>query len=482
MKTTFGKLLASPWFYVATILVVAAATAGVMLLGLNVVERRAEGERAVFELEELTEETVDPALWGRNFPRQYDSYRRTVDTERTRYGGSEAFSRLDADPRLLEIFAGYAFSLEYTEDRGHAYSLQDQKETRRVTEKEQPGSCIQCHASNTLAYYEAGVEAGAAPADDRPFTDPARLAAVFKGFEALCALPFEDAVERVEHPVSCIDCHDPETMDLRVTRPAFLNGIQELAASEQDLPHLPSIGRWRDGSRDEPYDPNRDASRQELRAMVCGQCHVEYYFAGEGKLVTYPWDEGVTSDAIERYYDDVGWTDWEHAVSGAPVLKAQHPEFELWSTGVHARSGVTCADCHMPYVREGAMKYSDHHVRSPLLNVPRACGTCHLYGEDEILARAQAIQDRTAELLDRAETATVELIRAIEAAAKAGATEEQLAAARDFQRKAQWRTDFVNAENSMGFHSPQEAARTLGLALDYARQGMVALAGLAPAE
>lgn len=472
MKTTFGKLLFSPWSYVVTIAVVAAATAGVMLLGLNVVERKAEGERAVFDLEELSEDTVDPALWGRNFPRQFDSYQRTVDTQRTRYGGSEAVSRLEADPRLVTIFSGYAFAIDYREERGHAYSLQDQDETRRVTEKEQPGACLQCHSANTLAYYTAGVEAGATPADDKPFTDPTRLAAVMKGFEVVCPLPFAKARQLVEHPVSCIDCHDPDTMDLRVTRPGFLNGIAQLAASDEALPHLPSIGRWREGSRDQPYDPNGEASRQEMRAMVCGQCHVEYYFKGDGKLVTYPWDNGVNSEDIEKYYDDVGWMDWEHAISGAPALKAQHPEFETWSTGVHARSGVACADCHMPYIREGAMKYSDHHVRSPLLNISRACGTCHLYDEEEILARAEAIQARTAELLDRAETATVELIEAIGAAEEAGATDAQLEKARALQRRAQWRTDFVNAENSMGFHSPQETARNLGLAIDYARQGI----------
>jgi nitrite reductase (cytochrome c-552) len=132
----------------------------------------------------------------------------------------------------------------------------------------------------------------------------------------------------------------------------------------------------------------------------------------------------------------------------------------------------------MPYVREGATKVSDHHVRSPLLDSRRACGPCHPYDEEEIVARAETIQDRTKDLLDAAETATVDLIEAIAAAKAAGATDEQLAAARGFQRKAQWRTDFVNAENSMGFHSPQETARNLGLAIDYARQGMISLGEL----
>lgn len=207
--------------------------------------------------------------------------------------------------------------------------------------------------------------------------------------------------------------------------------------------------------------------------MACGQCHVEYYFKGEGKLLTYPWQKGLKADQIESYYDEVGWKDWVHADSGAPVLKAQHPEFEMWSQGIHARSGVACADCHMPYKREGAIKVSDHHIRSPLLNISRACQTCHHYPEQEILSRATAIQDRTKALMLRAEDATVDLIKFLATAKSEGMNDEQLKAVRALHRKAQWRLDFVAAENSMGFHAPQEAARLLGEAIDYARQGQV---------
>jgi nitrite reductase (cytochrome c-552) len=148
----------------------------------------------------------------------------------------------------------------------------------------------------------------------------------------------------------------------------------------------------------------------------------------------------------------------------------------MWSQGIHARSGVACADCHMPYVREGAVKVSNHHVRSPLLNVAQACQTCHRVPEQEIKARALTVQDRNAALLTRGEKALVGLIDAIVAAQKAGATDAQLKAARDLQRQAQWRLDFVSAENSMGFHAPQEAARILAEAIDYARQGELAVA------
>ena len=147
----------------------------------------------------------------------------------------------------------------------------------------------------------------------------------------------------------------------------------------------------------------------------------------------------------------------------------------MWSQGIHARSGVTCADCHMPYMREGAQKITDHHVRSPLLNINRACQTCHKWSEDELRGRVETIQERTVGLRNRAMDALVALIADIKAAKTAGATDAQLTAAREFQRHGQFYLDFVESENSNGFHAPQEAARILGEAIDYLRQGQLAL-------
>jgi nitrite reductase (cytochrome c-552) len=443
-------------FYLGTIAVTAAVTTGIVALLMNIVQRKDEAREHFLKVVELDEDTIDPAVWGQNFPREYDSYLRTADDARAPRGGSEAIpSKLDADPRLRRIFAGYPFSVDYRERRGHAHMLEDQDNTERVRQFKQPGACLHCHASIIPAYRTAG------DGD------------VMKGFQAVCAMPLSDARKLVNHPVACIDCHDPKTLQLRVTRPGFLKGIRELAKSEQPVPHLASIERWRKDQRGQDYDVNALASRQELRSFVCGQCHVEYYFKPEGKLVAYPWSKGLRVEQIESYYDEIGFKDWVHAETGAPVLKAQHPEFEMWNQGIHARSGVACADCHMPYQREGAVKISDHHVRSPLLNIARACQTCHRYPEEEIKARAEIIQDRNKALMDRAEDALVQLLDALIAARTAGVPDEKLAEAWKLQRKAQWRVDFINAENSMGFHAPQEAARVLGEAIDYARQGQL---------
>ncbi len=464
----------STLLYLLAMVVVAAATVIVMLLLGNIRQRQEEARQDAFRVVPVDEDTEDPAIWGKNYPMQYDSYLRTADTARTKHGGSEAFQRLDEFPNWREIFAGNPFSVDYREERGHAYMLTDQRETERVEVAKQFGNCLHCHAAVLGAYREQGVAAGV-PADEEH-----RWEAIQRGFELVNTMPYSEATTLVEHPVTCIDCHNPDNMNLRVTRPAFFQGIQVLALSDDPVPHLPSIERWRADGRRGTYDPNTMATRQEMRSFVCGQCHVEYYFKpeAEARVLTYPWHNGLKVEQMIDYYDEVGFKDFTHKISGAPALKAQHPEFEMWSQGIHARSGVACADCHMPYERVGAVKISDHWVRSPLLNINNACQTCHNLNEDELRARVETIQDRTRALLDRGEEAVVALIRDIAAAQEAGATDEQLATARDLQRKAQFRLDYVFAENSLGFHADQETARILGEAIDYARQGQLEIARL----
>ena len=250
-------------------------------------------------------------------------------------------------------------------------------------------------------------------------------------------------------------------MQLRVTRPGFIEGIRALRASE--------------GIQN--YDVNKQATRQEMRAFVCGQCHVEYYFKGPEKRLVYPWSKGLKVDDILAYYDEAKFKDWTHAETRCASAQSATPEFEMWNQGMHARSGVTCADCHMPYKREGALKISDHHVRSPLLNINRACQTCHKWPEEELKARVETIQGRTFKLRNLAMDALTELIGDLKSMKASGKTDAELAAAQDFQRKAQFYLDFVEAENSTGFHAPQEAARILGESINFSRKGQVELRG-----
>ena len=311
------------FYFMAALVACLLAVGGAALL-VNILERKQEARNPFYRVVELNDETQDPEIWGKNFPLQYDGYRRTVDMIRTRFGGSEALprtptnadprsivaqSKLEEDQRLKVMWAGYAFSEDFREERGHAYMLADQTFTRRQLFAPQPGACIHCHASVYVPYKKLG------DGD------------LIKGFERMNPMPYSEARKLVSHPIACIDCHDPQTMQLRVTRPAFIEGIRALKIAQ--------------GVED--YDVNTMATRQEMRTFVCGQCHVEYYFKGAEKRLVYPWSKGLKVENILAYYDEIGFKDWTHADSGAPALKAQHPEFEMWSQGIHARSGVACA-------------------------------------------------------------------------------------------------------------------------------------------
>jgi nitrite reductase (cytochrome c-552) len=491
-ETTKRKIVA----YAAIAVVTAGATALLTAFLINILERKQEAKHTFVELVRVGEDDVDPSRWAVNWPREYDGYRRTSDPSATKYGGGAVGpegtmppEKAARDPWLTRVFAGYLFAVDYRDRRGHGFMLQDQETTKRnvPAEGKQSGNCLHCHASIMPLYRKLGREAlpGGTPAEQ-----------VQKGLDRVGEMTYWDAhklladVTGVVHPVSCVDCHDSKTMELRVTRPGFLAGIRKLAASSADVPHLPSIERWRSGNRAAPYDPNTDGTRQEMRSFVCGQCHVEYY-CGKGMTLFFPWDKGLKVEQIEQTYDtmtvkDHRFYDWVHAETGVEVLKAQHPEFEVWSQGIHARSGVACADCHMPYKREGAMKVSEHWVKSPLLEVNRSCATCHPYGEREIEARVRVIQDRHYALLDRAGKAAVAMIDAI-ALLKKGRpqgpdADPAIKEIGDLQRAAQWRLDFVAAENSMGFHAPQELARILAESIDLSRQAQMKAAALTGAK
>jgi nitrite reductase (cytochrome c-552) len=513
---------------VALLAVVAIVTFGVTALLVTIFEHRQEARAPFVRLVEVNEVSTDPVPWGTNWPNEFDSYRRTVDAVETEYGGSSAMpaSKLEANPWLRRLYAGYAFSIDYREARGHAYMLFDQEVTERVTKRPQSGACLHCHASVIPTYRRLGMEAKGEKADVQALAASFDWPAVLEGFRVSSTMDYATVHAEVlktpdgtpgeslplfpggatptnttpadqsriprggnaeepdvhdagaAHPVSCIDCHDPKSMHVRVTRPGFVLGIAALAESDDQVPHLPSIARWREGDRQKPYDPNADASRQEMRTFVCAQCHVEYY-CGAKETLFFPWEHGLKIEQIEQTYDNhkfpdgTPFYDFEHGETGARVYKAQHPEFELWSQGIHARSGVSCADCHMPYERQGAMKVSSHWVRSPLLNINNACQTCHNVPEAELREKVETIQGRTAALLARAATAMTDMLDAIRQAQAAGATPEQLAPIFELQKKSMWRLDFVSSENSMGFHADQEAARILGESIDYSRQAEV---------
>lgn len=404
------------------IVILAAALIGTLIF----VSSQPKPERGIAPIVEIAAMEPDSSKWGVNFPNQYSTLQLTkTNNTRTTYGGSEKYSKLEQDPRLVELFAGYSFSKEYNEDRGHLNSLTDVREIKRVTEKT-AGTCYSCKSADSPRLWS---EMGMAEFD---------------------RILFKDLGERISQPIGCANCHEANTMKLIVTNPALDEALREQGKD------------W------------RTFTRQEMRTVVCANCHVEYYFAGEGNYLTFPWEDGIRIENISQYYADLGFKDWTHPRSGAPMIKMQHPEYELFTAdSTHYKAGVACADCHMPYTRDGAAKFSTHNVHSPLLRPEAACGACHT-DVGYVTTRVAEIQRQVWEVMDASEDAILAAIGAIEAAAAAPQVDPGLLdEARNLHREAQLRWDFIAAENSMGFHNPEEALRILANSIDLARQAQL---------
>jgi nitrite reductase (cytochrome c-552) len=448
------------WALIVIVLVAAGITFAITAIIMNISDRKAEGTTASYrEVVALTATTYDPAVWGQNFPMQYDGWKATADFTATNHNQAlvehtpsetdprtqTTASKLEEDPRLVTMWKGYAFAVDYRHLRGHAYMQEDQKYTLRVQPpRQQPGACLNCHVSTPEVYAKLG--------------NGDQMA----GFDAMNKLPYAEAAALATGPVGCIDCHDPETMELRITRPALINGLKALKASQ--------------GIAD--YDVNRDASTQEMRSYVCAQCHVEYYFAGDGKTLTFPWAKGTDIDDVWEYYGEIGFTDFTNELSGAKVVKAQHPEFESWSAGVHAANGVTCADCHMNYERVGSQKVSNHDVTTPMADINGTCGTCHTASEQVLKDEVTTIQNRFTVTRDRALDALTQLITAIQTAQTDGTPAAQIEAAQKYQNMASFYVDYGYSENSYGFHAPDYFQRLFTESLDASRKGQLVLLGV----
>jgi nitrite reductase (cytochrome c-552) len=379
----------------------------------------------------VTVEPMEPdsSIWGTNYPNEYDTWLLTAgNSADTAYGGSSGYSQLERDPRQVLLFMGYPFSKDYNDDRGHGNALTDVNATRRVNETTH-ATCYSCKSSNNPALWDE------------------------LGLEGYDSMMFSEMTPNLTESIGCANCHEAGTMRLIVTNPSLENALEAQGLD------------W------------TTFSRQEMRTVVCANCHVEYYMVGDNKVLTFPWEDGTNIEQIVAYYDKIGFSDWKYPGTDTSMLKAQHPEFEFFTAGsTHYNAGVACADCHMPYTRDGAMKFSDHNIHSPLLtpeSTQAACGQCHT-DVGYVVGRVNEIQDQVFAAKQATEDALVDAITALQTAvANPNSDPTLLDEARQLHRQAQFLWDFVSAENSMGFHNPEYALSILAKSTDLARQAQM---------
>jgi nitrite reductase (cytochrome c-552) len=418
----------------------------VFLLGMlasSIVNRKNEAKYRYVPQVEIGENEPRNAEWGKNYPAEYQSFLQTADTGFASFqGGSAMRDVLHEDSRLVVLFAGYGFSKDYNQGRGHQYAIEDLRNSLRTGGPKGPGdgpmpaTCWTCKSPDVPRLMN---ENGIAEFYSGKWAD--------KGAE-------------VVNPIGCADCHDSKTMKLAISRPALVEAFQDMG---KDI---------------------NQATHQEMRSLVCAQCHVEYYFdkktpGNEGvPYLKFPWKNGMSVEAIEEYYDNIEFSDWTHKLSRAPMLKAQHPGYETYLTGVHADRGVSCADCHMPYKSEGGQKFTDHHIQSPLNNVSNACQVCHREDADKLKENVYQRQQKATENRLKLEDFLVKAHVEAKKAWDLGATEDQMKAILTDIRHAQWRWDYAAAAHGASFHSPVETARVLGSGFAIIQEGRLKLARL----
>jgi len=424
-------------------LLFAATVVVVFFLGLlasSITERRSEKEYVYKPVVALQEWEPRNQIWGQNFPLEYETYMRTADTNfKSKYNGTATIDMLEIDPKMVVLWAGYAFSKDYKQSRGHYYAVDDIRKTLRTAgpttpdDGPMPNTCWACKS----------------PDVPRLMNQLGSAAEFYKG-------KWAGRGQEIINSIGCADCHDPKTMNLRITRPALIEVYTRMG---KDI---------------------TKATHQEMRSLVCAQCHVEYYFDKkkiEGiSYLTFPWDNGNSVDSIEAYYDAIEFSDWTHQLSKTPMLKAQHPDYEVYLTGVHATRGVACADCHMPYKSEGGQKFTDHHIQSPLNNVSNSCQVCHREATERLVADVYSRQDKIIENRDKLEQLLVRAHVEAKLAWDKGATESEMKAVLADIRHAQWRWDFSAAGHGNSIHSPVETGRIISTGIATAQEARIKLA------
>jgi nitrite reductase (cytochrome c-552) len=429
-----------PWLGWFLFVITAVIVFGLGLLTSNIVERRTEAlylDQKKIEIQPFEPRNV---VWGQNYPKEYESYMNTRDTSFvSKYNGNAHIDQLAQFPDLVILWAGYGFSKDYNQPKGHVYAVTDVYKTLRTgaptgpEDGPMPATCWTCKS----------------PDVPRLMND--------KGVKEFYAGKWSRHGEEVVNPIGCADCHNEKTMNLQISRPALIEAFER---------------QGRDITQ---------ATHQEMRTLVCAQCHVEYYFNTKKPFegvpyLTFPWDDGMTAEDMEKYYDAIEFSDWTHALSKTPMIKAQHPDYEVYKLGIHARRGVACADCHMPYKSEGGVKFTDHKIQSPLNNIANSCQVCHRESETELTNSVYANMDRVLEQRGELEHLLVKTHLEAEFAWKLGASEDHMKPVLTDIRHAQWRWDFAAASHGAAFHAPVETIRIISSGIQKAQEARLKIA------
>ncbi len=436
---------------------------------------------------------IDAALCGKCHKEQLDSFfKMNYEAAARKEKGVPA----GRSPQQDKLLAGHGFTFEHNEPRGHAFMVTDQfivdrfqggryqlkerwfgydksgktwdvlvdnGEQVKLPETAMAGNptCIQCKTSDHLLNWKF-------MGDKDPKAKFDRTSNV------------NDVARATNNPVGCVHCHDPHGAQPRVVRDALIQAIGRDRANNifakngaTDLKEVDFRGFRKIGIM----------ARTDSRLM-CAQCHVEYNCNSgkqwsDNKDVKYD-DQRTNHFPLKNakdllaHYQKLDFYDFRHAVTGARLIKLQHPEAETYAGSVHDKAGIQCHQCHMPKQKgKDGKSFSSHGVIRPKNHIKEACLGCHPKNTvEQKLYQIETIQNYTRGKMRKAEFWIGRLIDSYAVAKRAGVPEEALAKARGKHEEAHVLWEFWTAENSDGFHNPDLARETLTGAIKAGKDGV----------
>ncbi|HEY3308180.1 MAG TPA: ammonia-forming cytochrome c nitrite reductase subunit c552 [Desulfuromonadaceae bacterium] len=440
---------------------------------------------------------IDQALCGKCHKDQYDSFYKVNYEAAARKEKGAPTGRSPLQDKLL---APYGFTFEHNEPRGHAFMVIDQfvvdrfqggrfqfkngwqgasatgktwdvltdkvegnKEWKPLSQSAMAGNptCIQCKTSDHILKWKF-------LGDKDPKAKWSRESNIV------------EVAKDTHNPVGCIHCHDPHGAQARIVRDELINQIDKgnkMFAGKDGKTDLKVIS-FRDGFRKIGIMKKSDSR------MLCAQCHVEYacgkgYEFGSAKGIGYddPRTNHMPLKQVKQlleHYRQLNFFDFKHEVTGAQLVKLQHPEAETYSGSIHDKAGVTCSDCHMPKQKgKNGKMFSTHGVVRPKNHIKESCLGCH--PKDSVEKKQyemESAQNYVRGKMRKAEYWLGQLIDSYAAAQRLGVAPTILDQARAKHEEAHVLWEWWTAENSDGFHNPDLARDSLTASITASKTGV----------
>ena len=431
---------------------------------------------------------TDPAVCGGCHKNQFDTMY-TINWERQARSEKSLATGPSPNPAFDKLMAPHGFTREHNLPRSHAFALYDQLVVDRAFggrfENKKGWQGLALPGGNVKLWdtiddkfpgephkaFKPGTAAAANPVclsckTQDHILDWAYLGDPVPGAKWSRTSKVNEMVKDLNHALNCFFCHDPHSAKPRVVRDGLIQALtrpekdtlwhRDPRAAKIDVKEMGLRGYTRKIALLDRYDTN----------LQCGQCHVEYNCNPGTELGTgaaIGMADARTNhfplknvNEIGKHYTDLKFRDFKHAITGAMLWKAQHPDVENYYGSKHQKAGVECSSCHMPKVKDKktGKTFTSHWQTTPRHYVKETCLTCHSeWTEKQALYVIDGMKNKQQGKMRKAEYWLTRMVDKFEQAQAAGVDESVLNQVREKHFEAHIHWEWWAASNGGHFHN-----------------------------